>query len=127
MVKTLEEGNSRTFLAYARKFSKEQGSYDVESSLERRERDARLAEAHASNNAPAQPTAAPEQPEAAQTQSADDHGFSEEEIQTWMDKLGWDRERTVDLLVKQREKKKAEQKAEVSEEEALRMMEEANQ
>lgn len=127
MVKTLEEGNSRTFLAYARKFSKEQGSYDVESSFERRERDARLAEAHASTNASAQPKAAPEQPEAPQTQSADDLGFSEEEIQTWMDKLGWDRERTVDLLVKQREKKKAEQKAEVSEEEALRMMEEANQ
>lgn len=127
MVKMLEEGNSRTFLSYARTFSKEQGSYDVESSFERRERDARLAEAHETTKVPTVHEKAPEQPVAPENPTSADHGIPEQEIETWMDKLGWDRERTVALLVKQREKKKAEQKPEVSEEEALRMMEEANQ
>lgn len=128
-IKTLEDGNSRTFLSYVRNFSKEQGSYDVDSSLERREREAKLAQAHAGSTHQPQPTtpeAAPQTQEALQSQTAEDHGISEEEVQTWMDKFGWDRQKTVDLLVKQREKKKAEQKPAVSEEEALRMMEEAN-
>lgn len=124
MMKSLEEGNSRTFLAYARNFSKEQGAYDVESSFERRERSARVAEAHSTK-----PQTNPESTatEEALVPDSQNHGFSEEEIQSWMGKLGWDRQRTVDLLVKQREKTRAEQKQEVSEEEALRMMEEANQ
>ena len=53
--------------------------------------------------------------------------MDEAKVQQWMEKLGWDRQRTIDLLLKQQEKKQAEKKQEVSEEEALRMMEEANQ
>jgi hypothetical protein len=129
MMKTLEEGNSRTFFAYARRFSTEQGSYDVDSSMARRERDAKLAEAHTVTPPPQalqpQPQAFATSVTAAQHES-EAHGFPEEEVQTWMEKLGWERQRTIDLLVKQREKKRAEQKPQISEEEALRMMEEAN-
>ncbi|MBU2952208.1 hypothetical protein [Marinobacter sp. F3R08] len=127
MVKTLEEGNSRTFLTYARKFSQEQNSYAVESSIERRQRAAKLAESENPEHGPAPTKISSEEPEALQSDSASGHGIPEDVILTWMDKLGWDRERTIDLLLKQRAKKEAERKPEVSEEEALRMMEEANQ
>lgn len=126
LLKTLDEGNSRTFLSYARLFSKEQGAYDVEASFERRERDVKLAEAHSiTPEKTAKENSQPVEEAPTQPSEAEDHGLTEEEIQTWMDKLGWDRQRTVDLLVKQRANKV--EKKEVSEEEALRMLEEANQ
>lgn len=118
LLKTLEEGNGRTFLAYARKDNRDKGTYDTESAVERRERDTKLAEAQsASSN---------ETPESTQKVVSEDHGLSEDNIQHWMNKLGWDRQRTVDLLIKRQEKKQAEQKTEVSEEEALRMLEESD-
>ncbi len=121
---TLGQSNSRTFLNYAQNERKKHGEYHVESSLERRDRDAQMESAQ---QAPA-PLAAPEtKPSPAPQAQSSNHGLSEDDIQTWMGKLGWDRQRTIDLLLKQRDKKQAEQQPEVSEEDALRMMEESSQ
>ena len=126
MLKTLESGNGRTFLAYNHRSTSEQGQHDVNEALIRSARDSQLADvntAHAPKTAPApEPTAAPVKEPAAEA-----HGFEEADIRHWMDKLGWDRQRTIDLLIKQRDKKVAEAKPEVSEEDALRMLEESNQ
>ncbi|WP_150912175.1 hypothetical protein [Marinobacter halotolerans] len=130
MLKTLEGGNNRTFLAYNHRSTTEQGHHDVNEAVARNDRDTKLARV----SAPRAQQASPAQTETAQPAPApeanspgDSHGLEESEIQQWMDKLGWERQRTIDLLIKQREKKAAQAKPEVSEEDALRMMEESNQ
>ncbi|PAV25482.1 hypothetical protein CF392_10635 [Tamilnaduibacter salinus] len=119
MLQTLESGNGRTFLQYTRKDSKDQGQHDIEQAQERKQRDSQIAKIQSSKPASTAPAAASEPVEA----DSESHGFSEKEIAKWQEKLGWDRARVIDLLVKQRQKKEVEKK-QVSEEEALRMMEE---
>jgi hypothetical protein len=118
MLRTLEGGNGRSFLAYNRKNSEDQGQHDVEEAASRRDRYSKIHHAGSTPDSSPAPAA---------NTTSDSQALDEADIKHWMDKLGWDRDRTIDLLIKQRQKKQGEQKPEVSEEEALRMMEESNQ
>lgn len=122
---TLGQGNNRTFLNYAEIERRKHGKYHDESSAERQHRDAQTAPGQQAAPLPAT-TAVPEHPPVPPAPQSTSDDLSENDVQIWMDKLGWDRERTISLLLKQREKKQAEQKHEVSEEEALRMLEDSN-
>lgn len=124
---TLGQGNNRTFLSYAQSERKKHGEYHVESSFERRDRDALMASAQQTPSTPATASVDKHESSPASLAENNDHGLSEYDIQAWMSKLGWGRDRTIDLLLKQRERNQQEQKTEVSEEEALRMMNESTQ
>ncbi|MBZ2169470.1 hypothetical protein [Marinobacter sp. F4216] len=121
MLKTLESGNGRRFLHYVHESNIEHGQHDVNEARARSARDSQLAEVGPAHAAPEPAPASEHAP------ASDSHGLNEEDIQQWIDKLGWDRQRTIDLLVKQRAKKAQETKPAVSEEDALRMLEEADQ
>lgn len=118
-IRALESGNGRTFLAYAHTARKDHSSDHVASSQTRQARDSEMAEVN-KNQATTIRASQDAAPAIGEAQ------FPEETIQEWMDKLGWERQETVDLLIKQHQRKAQTQKPAVSEEEALRMLEEAD-
>lgn len=126
-LKALESGNGRTFLAYAQTVRKDHSSDHVDSSKGRQARDDEMASIQKPQPTPEAPTQSA--PKAADTSSqssaSNESQIPEATIQEWMDKLGWGREETVALLVKQQQKEQAKKPA-VSQEEALRMLEAAD-